>query len=434
MKRDPHQRFQNPRLATTSIVVLAHFCFLLVPPARPFFLSPPASTRSITRRPWRRTTPTGSSCLVSVFMSGMGIATNYTWQEEAYELDVTVQVPASTRAKDIFFKATPRSIDLRILNAPLSTMNVDNNNDSQQQQQPAEIVLLDKDRPLRGRVNLDGTYWVISDTVDHNKERNATTMSATREVTVTIEKLIATPKDDFEVMDYDWKGLYAEEYEGEVVKRQYDGPEPLNVREYAAGLGVDIDNIDMSKVDKTMFGNNLNMTQKTLDSLSTAGLLSNDEVTMQADGSEYTTDDEGNPVKLKTPRQSRRPKQQQQPEPVPFLDTDSPWHRVNETVAQQTRNFTRAAFAEDSARPVESATSSQPQTNPFQPKRQKGRGKSDAASAEASDPIDLLTVEKLKEILKSQGLKVSGSKKELQQRLRSQVNSLLQGKEGQGMQ
>ena len=45
----------------------------------------------------------------------------------------------------------------------------------------------------------------------------------------------------------------------------------------------------------------------------------------------------------------------------------------------------------------------------------------------ASDPIDLLTVRKLKEILKSQGLKVSGNKKELQDRLRAQVNSLLQG-------
>ena len=343
----------------------------------------------------------------------MGIATNYTWNEEAYELEVTVQVPASTRAKDIFFKAMPRAIDLRILNP------------QQQQQQQAEIVLLDKDRPLRGRVNLDGTYWVISDN-NTDQER------PTREVTVTIEKLIATPKDDFEVMDYDWKGVFANEYDGEVVHRKYDGPEPLNVREYAASLGVDIDNIDMSKVDKTMFGSNLNMTEKTLDTLSNAGLLSNDEVTLQADGSEYTTDDEGNAVQIKPPRkQQRKTKPTKQPVPVPFLDTDSPWHRLNETVAQRTRNFTRAAFAEDSAKPVV-VESQQPTTNPFQPKRPKGRGKSGAtALTEASDPIDLLTVEKLKEILKSQGLKVSGSKKELQHRLRTQVNALMQGNQGQ---
>jgi len=360
-------------------------------------------------------------------MSGRGTATNYTWTEEAYELDVTVRVPAATRAKDVLFRATSRSIDLR-LQQPSSTTTT------------SSMVLLDKERPLRGRVNLDGTYWVISDP-DHDKNKNDDDNNNYREVTVTIEKLIATPKDDFEVVDYDWKGLYADEWEGEVSERHYDEPEPLDVREYANSLGVDIDNIDMSKVDKTMFGNlnSLNMTQKTLDTLSEAGYLSSDEVTRQADGSEYTTDAEGNPVRVgdvassSSPPASSSPAQQsaRQPKqksaggapakPVPFLDTDSPWHKVNETVAQQTRNFTRAAFAKDSAKPADNSTSKNKNDNPFQKKA--------ASSNGATDPIDMLTVKKLKEILKSQGLKVSGSKKELQDRLRSQVNALLQGKD-----
>ena len=42
-----------------------------------------------------------------------------------------------------------------------------------------------------------------------------------------------------------------------------------------------------------------------------------------------------------------------------------------------------------------------------------------------SDPIEQLTVVKLQAILRKLGLKVSGSKKELQERIRSHVNSLL---------
>jgi molecular chaperone DnaK (HSP70) len=44
---------------------------------------------------------------------------------------------------------------------------------------------------------------------------------------------------------------------------------------------------------------------------------------------------------------------------------------------------------------------------------------------EAADPIGTLTVARLKEILRSRGLKVSGNKKELQDRLRAQVQSML---------
>jgi len=51
---------------------------------------------------------------------------------------------------------------------------------------------------------------------------------------------------------------------------------------------------------------------------------------------------------------------------------------------------------------------------------------SNDASSIPQDPIDMLTVVRLKEILREQGLKTSGSKQILRDRLRSHVNSLLQ--------
>lgn len=51
-------------------------------------------------------------------------------------------------------------------------------------------------------------------------------------MTVTIEKNTLTPKDDFEVVDYDWRGVYPEDDE-EVSERKYEEPEELDVREYA---------------------------------------------------------------------------------------------------------------------------------------------------------------------------------------------------------
>ena len=322
-------------------------------------LLPAPSRRVGSHRPPPRTTSSSTA-----LFSGVGTATNYTWKEEAYELEVTVRVPPETRAKDIVFHATSRSIDLRLLTQRRrKSQQQPAQADDADEEETEEIVLLDKERPLRGRVNLDGTYWVLSDPGgDHHQHR---------EVTVTIEKRIRTPKDDFEVVEYDWKGVYASEDDGEVSHRHYDAPEPLDVREYAAKMGVDIDRIDMSKVDKTMFSNNLNMTQQTLDGLSEAGYLMGEEqdvITRQADGSEYVTDEEGNPVPV-TPLGERKrggTKQAAAAAAVPFLDTDSPWHKAatttsgsNETIAQQTRNFTRAAFAEDSAKGTTSSADEQ---------------------------------------------------------------------------
>ena len=336
----------------------------------------------------------------SALASGMGIATNYTWKEEAFEIEVTVKVPPNTRAKDISFAATTRSIDLRL-----------------RQENDEATVLLDGSRKLRGRVEVDGTYWVISDPDNGDDDH--------RQVTVTIEKLIRTPRDDFEVFDYDWKGVYSNDT-AEVSIRKYDEPETLDVREYAASLGVDIDNINMSMVDKSMFSSGINLSQSSLNELNKAGLIK--EITRQADGKEYEVNEEGKQIpfsrlgdnvgedELDQSTAAERPK-------IPFLDTNSPWHNAvpvqfdpatNKTYVQQKRNFTRAAFAGDSAKKRLE-------------KQQQGvrNGQKDMGK----DPIDLLTVKRMKEILKSQGLKVSGNKKELQDRLRSRVNSLLQGKQ-----
>jgi hypothetical protein len=83
-------------------------------------------------------------------------------------------------------------------------------------------------------------------------------------------------------------------------------------------------------------------------------------------------------------------------------------------VVQQVRNFTRAAFAEESAK---------------QKQQQQKESKQKKLNRNAKDPIDTLTVERLKEILREQGLPVSGNKQELQTRLRKRVNALLQGKQ-----
>ena len=50
-------------------------------------------------------------------------------------------------------------------------------------------------------------------------------------------------------------------------------------------------------------------------------------------------------------------------------------------------------------------------------------GKPDVKTA--TDPIDMLTVKRMKDILKKQGLKVSGNKEELKDRLRSHVQSMI---------
>jgi hypothetical protein len=323
-------------------------------------------------------------CSTQLF-SGKGIAKDYTWTEEAFEIEVTLQVPKETRAKDIHFKAKQTSIDLRL----------------KKEGEDEDVVLLDPTRKLRGRVVLDGTYWVISDPEDTDDHR---------QVTVTIEKKIRTPKDDFEVIEYDWNGVYSQDEE-EVSYRKYDEPQEMDMREYAASMGVDIDNINMSLVDKTMFSSGLNLTQSSLDSLTRAGMTK--EVTQQSDGSEWTTDEEGYKVPFSSMGDSVSKEELQESNAaprIPFLDTDSPWHKA--VPVAETAEFIKS----------ETNVSSE---DADKKKAEKKKELQKQREDRAVDPIGTVTVSRLKDILRSRGLKVSGNKKELQDRLRAEVNSML---------
>lgn len=359
---------------------------------------PPAVLRIITSQ-----YPTTTS-----LWYGKGISPHYTWEEEALEIEVTVKVPKETRAKDILFKASPTSIDLR-----LKTSTPDD-----------YVVLLDPNRPLRGKVVLDGTFWVIGDPDiaekdDENEEPH-------RVVTVTIEKQIRTPIDDFDIVDYDWNGVYKNDEE-EVSYRKYDEPEELNVREYAASLGVDIDNINMSMVDKTMFTSGLNLTKSSFDSLREAGLMK--EVTRQGDGSEWTTDESGEKVPFSSMGRaisnddvrasvdelsSDKGSGVERPRKLPFVGTDSPWSKA--IPVEDAEDFSKGHLE------TESFTTEKDLRHSNTTERQQEQNERDTI-----DPIAALTVARLKEILKSRGLKVSGSKRELQDRLRSEVQNMLNG-------
>mmetsp|Transcript_26476 Transcript_26476/g.29697 ORF Transcript_26476/g.29697 Transcript_26476/m.29697 type:complete len:412 (+) Transcript_26476:79-1314(+) len=349
--------------------------------------------------------------------SGKGIAPNYTWQEEAFEIEIIVKVPKETRASDIHYKVTPNSLDVRLKNMP----RID---------ESSERILLDPNRKLRGRIVLDGTYWIISDpevvvpdrndddaSDDNDKNNMGQSYDEYREITVTIEKQIRTPKDEFDIIEYDWNGLY--EDDAEVTYRKYDEPEELNVREYAASMGVDIDNIDTNLVDKSMFTSGLNLTKSSLENMKEAGLMT--EVTQQQDGSEWITDEGGEQKPFSSMGRgiSRDEVQSFKKEnSIPFLDTDSPW--------QKSIPIDRAKDVAQILEKRKTAASSKNPTN---------AGKnSNAKKQEEIDPVDNLTVAKLREVLKSRGLKVSGNKKELQELLRSEIQSMLDSNDERSIQ
>jgi len=317
-------------------------------------------------------------------MSGYGVAENYTWKEDALEIEVTVQVPPGTNGKDVYFKPGIASIDLRV-----------KDNSDVDVREP--LILLHGSRKLRGRIVMDGTYWVFSD--------------RRRSITVTLEKYFAHSNDDMQVLDYDWKGVYPKDEE-EVKERKYDEPEVLNVREYAASLGVDVDNINRSMVDEAMFSSGLNLTQKALEQLTEQGYLT--EVTKQADGTEWTTNSDGEAEPLKGAN-------------IPFIDTNSPWHEAVPVSVDQKNNKTTILDTEQLREIVKENAKSQIQESEKEDSSEEGGGRegSGRSAGKFADPIDMLTVKRLKEILNEQGLKVSGSQKELQDRLRNEVNSLL---------
>jgi len=217
---------------------------------------------------------------------GVGVADKYSWYEEQFEIEINVTVPPNTAAKDVKFKCSSDSIDLSLGDG---------------------TILLDGSRKVRGKIQVDGSFVVFEDEAgSSDKERT---------ITVTIEKQFVPVSSvggtqTFDTLtDFDWGGIYLNDDE-EVSHRKYDKPEELNVREYAAKLGVDTDNIDMSKVDKNMFAgtgdgaiNNEDETTpvdqggkdgfrfdtETLDQLINVGLAK--EIVKRGDGSEYEMGD-----------------------------------------------------------------------------------------------------------------------------------------------
>ena len=372
---------------------------------------------------------------------GIGIADTYRWEETQYEIDVTVPVPAGTRAKRIKFRATPNSVHLAIMGWNGDTAN--------------DIVLLDGDRQMRGQVSVDGTYWAIADGENDDPDDDR------RQITVTIEKMIVEPQDQFEVFEYDWGGVYPND-ENEVSERKYDEPEELDVREYAKSLGVDIDNINMSMVDKTMFSSGLNMTQSTMDELSKAGYVK--EVTQQGDGQEFTTGEDGSAVpfnslgdnigadeimNIEAGRLVPSPGSEGSTDDIlaavtgergkskggksiirselPFIDSHSKWH--NSVPVEEVRDEDGVPIdmpsGDDDGDELDDAISKP--TLDSKDTSGDSNNESNGENAKPSDPIDLLTVKRLKEILKEQNLKISGNKQELRDRLRSAVNAKLEG-------
>ena len=448
-------------------------------------------------------------------MSGRGVANNYTWREEAFEIEVTVTVPKTTKAKDITFKATSTSISLTMDRNKTKKKGKDlknKDNQSESENENESLVLLDPNRKLRGRVVVDGTYWEISDDNPdisiHDKDKdlgsapgdgdddNLLLMNVIpkKYVTVTIEKFIRTPKNDMDVIDYDWYGVYSTENENEVTYRKYDEPEKLNVREYAKTLGVDIDNINMSLVDKTMFTSGLgNTTKQTeiIDNLKETGYIQQDDIIEQNDGTQWVTNEHGEPIPYNGTAATGTATAQgggdgsddanqgttrRKETKIPFLDTESPWNKntisvdeIKQNMQKQKEKFEEEQSLledddddeddqpsddgedflspffdsddDDTKKKTQKATweqtqpeevqsiSSKPSTPRRPPTTTSKTESTNNGRNDVQDPIGTLTVARLKDILRAQGLKVGGNKKELQERLRNHVQNMLHQKE-----
>ena len=403
----------------------------------------------------------------SALNGGVGVANTYSWTEEQFEIEVKLSVPPRTSTKDVKFKCSSNSIDLRLLNNCNGNIEKD------------EKILLNGSRQTRGKICMDGTFWSIDGPNNDTKNRT---------ITITIEKHFVPISSSGGTLtydtltDFDWGGLYPND-EDEVISRKYDEAEELNVREYAQKLGVDIDNIDMNKVNRTMFGAGLadqatnalggfdesdgmqssngkgfhfNITQSTLDQLTKVGLAK--EVIQQSDGKEYElgqdsalseenifsmlgkdiTNDElreagivGDIVKnaFGTSASSIPEMFEQQTVPV----EEAPGYRETYDGGSDEDGIIKSEIVEreviassgkndDVAEVKNVATQVEDELN-NEGEEEEGAS---ATTKGAQDPIDLLTVSRLKEILKYQGLKVSGTKQVLRDRLKDHVNTLMQ--------
>jgi len=282
---------------TSSLMLLLLLSFLSRT-IRAFSILPTATTDLLKAKTATTTTK---------LYDGKGISKDgYEWIEDFMEIELRVKIPIGIRPKDIRFASKLFGIDLHY-----NDYDEDGNNKN-------VVQLLRPERRFRGPICIDGTFWNLEDDEDDENNNSATTKT----IVVNIEKNIRPPSDDFEVIDYDWGGVYEDETEDSIVWKNYTDLEEMDMREYAGRMGVDIDNINMSQVDKTMFTSGLNMTQNTLDQLHKRGMV--EEVTQQSDGKEYVTDEDGNAVPFENPIKAAGNEKKKEEE-IPFLDTQSQW-------------------------------------------------------------------------------------------------------------
>lgn len=330
---------------------------------------------------------------------GIGTTANYTWKEDQFEIEIKIPVPSETKTRHVAYKPKSKSIELSIEIEP---------NEKQ--------ILLHGSRQFRGMIDLDGTFWSLHDSEETGNDN--------RELVVSIEKLIVPHSDPFAVIDYDWGSVYLND-EKEILSKKYDEPEELDIKEYAASLGVDIDNINMTMVDKSMFSSGLNLTRNTLEELTKSGYVK--EVTKQGDGMEFIEEGQGSDRKSIPFKKFGDHIGDDEIEGAgiidrtfgkmneinnPLLDTNSPW---------------RQSMPVEEARGVHDDDSLAHDDNE---ETQSDESNIQSSNSKIQDPVDRLTVSKLKEILRKEGLKVSGNKQELQDRLKDHVNSKIQRNRG----
>ena len=176
-----------------------------------------------------------------------------------------------------------------------------------------------------------------------------------------------------------------------------------------------------------MFNSGLNTTQSSLEGLTKAGYLQEQQVTQQGDGSEWVTGEDGEQVPFSSFGNDISPKEASSSK-IPFLDTSSPWNKAIPVDKKQEfiANATKAAVEEaEELGGREEKEEKTTATTATQTDSQKMKELVNQRKMKAKDPIENLTVARLKEVLKSNGLKVSGNKRELQDRMRAHVNSMM---------
>eukprot|EP00814_Leptocylindrus_danicus_P020546 CAMPEP_0116015492 /NCGR_PEP_ID=MMETSP0321-20121206/6878_1 /TAXON_ID=163516 /ORGANISM="Leptocylindrus danicus var. danicus, Strain B650" /LENGTH=314 /DNA_ID=CAMNT_0003485291 /DNA_START=154 /DNA_END=1098 /DNA_ORIENTATION=+ len=284
----------------------------------------------------------------------------------------SIKVPPNTKSREISFKTSPYSIELKL-------------NDE---------ILLSADRQLRGKLRMDGTYWSIMDAEDTDDIDNY------REVKVCIEKHRFL--GDVECDD-DWGGVFLDD-KGEVISRDYEADEELDMDEYFKRLGVDMDNLTEDDVDKSMFSSQ-NMTQNAFEKLLESGFAR--EALDEQDRIENYMADSANSVI---------------PPPSDYIPI-SQMAADNEMVPLGASFGTEELMVDEDDEEVEVELMEKDDTlESMEDTFRHYLG--DRKLTEGQDPMDALTVNQLKEMCRDYKLKLSGNKDELKERVRDHVMQL----------